>query len=335
MGSSSNSSASGCTATHSCRRSTTPRRSRRWMATTWKRCLGRASQPSWRARYGGSWTGRTRAAMWPSSFGVDTGLVAHLGGVDCELRRRAGGRAAPANSISDASLQRPRRTTSCASQCGGGCGTFGRSSISAVQPYRPVSEPHPLPDVRTTHRGASLSAGPAEFAEFFPPLTEEEATAAIGPYEHGRAPYRAGAELGRAPRPDGAPGPGDDGRARLGIGRRLKPRTATSRDTRGAFNAGKPNTCVHLRDGVRVQRALPAARRRGRPLSSRQERHEVGRLGDAQQFVEGAGVRCEEGDDMSVAPEEVAPRRTGGGRARPTAGAGRRDCELLARHVPI
>ncbi len=40
-----------------------------------------------------------------------------------------------------------------------------------------------------------LSAGPAQFAEFFPPLTEEEATAAIGPYERRGAPYLAGAEL--------------------------------------------------------------------------------------------------------------------------------------------
>jgi hypothetical protein len=41
--------------------------------------------------------------------------------------------------------------------------------------------------------GIALSAGPAEFAEFFPPLTEDAATAALGPYEP--EPRLAGAEL--------------------------------------------------------------------------------------------------------------------------------------------
>ena len=38
---------------------------------------------------------------------------------------------------------------------------------------------------RPERGGIVLSAGPEEFAEFFPPLTEDEATTAIGPYEGG------------------------------------------------------------------------------------------------------------------------------------------------------
>ena len=48
---------------------------------------------------------------------------------------------------------------------------------------------------RPEEGGIVLSAGPAEFAEFFPPLTEEEAIAAIGPYEPGGAPHLVGTEL--------------------------------------------------------------------------------------------------------------------------------------------
>ena len=62
--------------------------------------------------------------------------------------------------------------------------------------------------------GIALSAGPAAFAEFFPPLTEDEATAALGPYEP--EPRLAGAELDT--RLDqieafltALPRPGDDG----------------------------------------------------------------------------------------------------------------------------
>ena len=62
--------------------------------------------------------------------------------------------------------------------------------------------------------GIALSAGPAEFAEFFPPLTEDEAKAAIGPYEP--EPHLAGADLdARLDQIEAflkaLPRPGDDG----------------------------------------------------------------------------------------------------------------------------
>ena len=72
----------------------------------------------------------------------------------------------------------------------------------AVQPYRravmiapPSNRSRYLMLARPEQAGIVLHAGPAQFAEFFPPLTEEEATAAIGPQEPGRDGYRAGEEL--------------------------------------------------------------------------------------------------------------------------------------------
>ena len=43
--------------------------------------------------------------------------------------------------------------------------------------------------------GILLSAGPAQFAEFFPPRTEEDVTAAIGPYDPHPPTFAAGPEL--------------------------------------------------------------------------------------------------------------------------------------------
>ena len=70
----------------------------------------------------------------------------------------------------------------------------------AVQPYRwavriapPANRTRYLMYARPERDGIVLSAGPAEFAEFFPPLTEDEATTAIGPYERGV--HLAGADL--------------------------------------------------------------------------------------------------------------------------------------------
>ena len=71
----------------------------------------------------------------------------------------------------------------------------------AVQPYRvgvmvapPTNRTRYLMYARPEQGGVYLHAGPAQFAEFFPPLTEGEATAAIGSFESGAA-YQAGAEL--------------------------------------------------------------------------------------------------------------------------------------------
>ena len=71
----------------------------------------------------------------------------------------------------------------------------------AVQPYRrgvmiapPTNRTRYLMYARPEQGCIYLHAGPAQFAEFFPPLTEEEATTAIGSLRSGAA-YRAGAEL--------------------------------------------------------------------------------------------------------------------------------------------
>ena len=90
----------------------------------------------------------------------------------------------------------------------------------AVQPY-PLSvmiapaarRNRSLMYARPEAGGIALSAAPAAFAEFFPPLTEDEATTALGPNEE---PHLAGAELDE--RLDqieaflkALPRPGDDG----------------------------------------------------------------------------------------------------------------------------
>ena len=72
----------------------------------------------------------------------------------------------------------------------------------AVQPYRrgvmiapPTNRTRYLMYARPEQGAIYLHAGPVQFAEFFPPLTEEDATAAIGSFGSGRAAYRAGTEL--------------------------------------------------------------------------------------------------------------------------------------------
>lgn len=65
-----------------------------------------------------------------------------------------------------------------------------------VQPYRrgvrtapPTNRTRYLMYARPEQGGIYRHAGPAQFGEFFPPLTEEEAAAAIGSFESGAA-YR-------------------------------------------------------------------------------------------------------------------------------------------------
>lgn len=72
----------------------------------------------------------------------------------------------------------------------------------AVQPYRrgvmvapPANRTRYLMYARPEQGSIVLHAGPAQFAEFFPPLMEEDAVAAIGSLKTGRAAYRAGDEL--------------------------------------------------------------------------------------------------------------------------------------------
>lgn len=71
----------------------------------------------------------------------------------------------------------------------------------AVQPYRvgvmvapPTNRTRYLMYARPEQGGIYLHAGPAQFAEFFPPLTEDEVAVAIGSFENG-AVYPAGNEL--------------------------------------------------------------------------------------------------------------------------------------------
>ena len=190
-----------------------------------------------------------------AGVGVDTGLeriVAHLGGygvpitiVSFDVFEPEGGPLLLIREVSEEQtrpsrrVQRPRRTVDeiCALAVAAGVAEpFGRfldmaqDAGLAVQPYRLAVMIAPAANrtrflmyARPEPGGIVLSAGPAEFAEFFPPLTEEEATAAIGPYEHGRAPYRAGAELdARLDQIEAfltaLPRPGDDGEPGLASG---------------------------------------------------------------------------------------------------------------------
>lgn len=70
-----------------------------------------------------------------------------------------------------------------------------------VQPYRrgvriapPTNRARYLMYARPEQGGIYLHAGPAQFAEFFPPLTEDEAAVAIGSFESGTV-YQAGTRL--------------------------------------------------------------------------------------------------------------------------------------------
>ena len=99
---------------------------------------------------------------------------------------------------------------------------MARDAGLKVRPYRwavmiapPANRNRFLMYARPEAGGIVLSAGPAEFAEFFPPLTEDEATAAIGPYSS-ESLFLAGAELdARLDQIEAfltaLPRPGDDG----------------------------------------------------------------------------------------------------------------------------
>ena len=76
---------------------------------------------------------------------------------------------------------------------GAGLGVRPHPLAVAIAP--PTNRTRYLMYSRPDAGGIVLSAGPAQFAEFFPFLTEEEVTAAIGPYEPEGAPHLAGAEL--------------------------------------------------------------------------------------------------------------------------------------------
>ena len=73
-------------------------------------------------------------------------------------------------------------------------GLHPRPYALAVMIAPPANRTRYLMYARPEAGGIVFSAGPEGFAEFFPPLTEDEAMVAIGPYEH-PAPHLAGAEL--------------------------------------------------------------------------------------------------------------------------------------------
>ena len=73
-------------------------------------------------------------------------------------------------------------------------GLHPRPSPLAVTIAPPANRTRYLMYARPEAGGIVLSAGPRRFAEFFPPLTEDHAMAAIGPYEH-PAPHLVGADL--------------------------------------------------------------------------------------------------------------------------------------------
>ena len=73
-------------------------------------------------------------------------------------------------------------------------GLHPRPYSLAVMIAPPANRTRYLMYARPEAGGIVFSAGPRQFAEFFPPLTEDEAMAAIGPYEH-PAPHLVGADL--------------------------------------------------------------------------------------------------------------------------------------------
>ena len=73
-------------------------------------------------------------------------------------------------------------------------GLHPRPYSLAVMIAPPTNRSRYLMYARPEAGGIAFNAGPQQFAEFFPPLTEDEATAAIGPYEH-PAPHLVGADL--------------------------------------------------------------------------------------------------------------------------------------------
>ena len=167
-------------------------------------------------------------AVLLAGIGVDAGLeriVDHLRGygvpitiVNFDVFKPEGGPHLLVREVTDEEAhparrsRRPRRTVDEIRQLAADAGVAaqfdrflamsGQAGL-AVQPHRlavtiapPANRARFLMYARPEGGGINILAGPAEFAEFFPPVTEEEATAAIGPYEQfGRATHFAGAEL--------------------------------------------------------------------------------------------------------------------------------------------
>lgn len=193
--------------------------------------------------------GGREVAVLLAGVGVDAGLeriVAHLGGYDVPITivtfqvfEPGTGSRLLIREVSDEEARPPRREArrytveaiqDRAREAGVGepfdrfLGMAREAGLVAM-PYKlavmitpPTHRNRYLMYARPERGGMVLSAGPAQFAEFFPPLTEEEATAAIGPYERGRAPHLSGADL--AARLDqledflrSLPSPGADGDA--------------------------------------------------------------------------------------------------------------------------
>ena len=170
--------------------------------------------------------GGREVAVLLAGVGVDAGLeriVAHLGGYDVPItivtfqvfEPETGSRLL-IRDVSDEEARPPRREArrytveairDRAREAGVGepfdrflgmareAGLVARPYSLAVMIAPPSNRSRFLMYARPEPGAIVLSAGPAQFAEFFPPLTEEEATAAIGPYEPRGAPHLTGADL--------------------------------------------------------------------------------------------------------------------------------------------
>ncbi len=168
--------------------------------------------------------GPREVAVLLAGVGADGGLeriVTHLGGrygvpisiVSFEVFEPQGGPQLLIREVTEEQIEqrprRPRRSVGGIHELARDAGVeaeferflkMSQKAGLAVQPYRwavriapPANRTRYLMYARPERDGIVLSAGPAEFAEFFPPLTEDEATTAIGPYERGV--HLAGADL--------------------------------------------------------------------------------------------------------------------------------------------
>ncbi len=154
-------------------------------------------------------------AVLLAGVGVDAGLeriVAHLGGygvpisiVSFEAFEPDGGPRLLIREVTDEETRptprqrRPRRTVDeireLAREAGveaqfnrflkmsQDAGLALRPFTSAVMVAPPTARNRYLMLAKPERAGIHMHAGPAKFAEFFPPLTEDDATAAIGPYD--------------------------------------------------------------------------------------------------------------------------------------------------------
>ena len=178
-----------------------------------------------RGQLAGEAEGREVAVLL-AGVGVDAGLeriVAYLGGygvptsiVSFEVFEPDGGAPLLIREVTEEQMRPPRRSRrprrsvdeirALAAEAGV-AGQFDRflamvrDAGLSVQPYRlavmiapSANRARYLMYARPAEGGISLHAGPAQFAEFFPPLTEDEATGAIGPYDP-RPPRLSGADL--------------------------------------------------------------------------------------------------------------------------------------------